>query len=230
MKKSIILILVIILVGILLLVKNNDKKMDNNVIINPRVDSGVMILKVEEVSQKGKIDSSINSTVGTILNNKVVLDKKKDSNIIYKVEVMNNSRGSATFSKILFDTDNSIIPSIVEDGLKIGEELKAGETNNIYVSYHYDKDNKNNTFDGVVDFQFVLNHSIIYTDIYSKDFPISITDGEDLNIVFSENIPKNITIYDLYGNTLKEGVDYSYNDSKLIVPHVHFSITIKGEY
>ena len=78
--------------------------------------------------------------------------------------------------------------------------------------------------------QIFLNHSIIYTDIYSKDFPITIIDGEDLNIVFSENIPKSITIYDLYGNTLKEGIDYFYNDSKLNVPHVHSSITIKGEY
>ena len=219
-----------------------------------RSQRGVVITKVEEASKNGEVSSKILNYTGTVFKNSLILDNNFLSNIVYKLDIFNNSGEDYLFKDVLYDSNNDyewysnpfIIPTVLTkedltytDMISLGDTIPAGEKKSIYVKYHYDTlsssyngsiSSKDQELEGIVNYHFVPIHRIIYTDIYSSNFPISVMDGEKLVLEFKDTIPTKIEIYDLQGNYLEDGVDYTYFNSHLEIFRVTNSITIKGLY
>lgn len=172
--------------------------------------------------------ANVNMFYKTVLNSTVILGRKPKSNISIQITIQNATNDNYQFKGVEYmfgkDTYSNEDIAFYLVGLKKGDILKKGEAITFTITFHY-KDNKftrNNILNSYLNFNFdKLNaFSITYKGIVNNDYPTKIYEDENLEIVFTEPIPKKVSVTNVE--------DFKYNNGVLYIHNALGNITISS--
>ena len=222
----------------------------NSVIINvggevvAKAQDGVFITNVSYVERDHPLpneDYKIYYADNTILKSSINLEPSNlMSEISLKVSFYNSSNYDYFFDDVryadeLTDELNDVYSNfdiiyVFDNQNKVIS--KDGGTLDVIITFQYHNldESTSNVLNSILNFEFVRGYNITYKNITNNGYPTTIKEGEDLDIVFSEDLPDGIL---LTGST-----SYRYQNYNLIVNDVVCDITIsdavvfehKGEF
>lgn len=173
--------------------------------------------------------ANVNMFHKTVLNSTVTLDSNNpNSNISIQITIYNTTNDAYKFKGVEYmlgeyTYSNENITYYLT-GLNEGDILKKGESVTFNITFHY-KDNilvDNNVLNSYLNFNFEkLNvYTITYSGIVNNNYPTSVYEGESLDILFAEPIPKKVVVTNVE--------NYSYIDGVLNISNVLGNVTIQN--
>ena len=181
--------------------------------------------------------SNISIMYSTMMESKVVLNNDKNSTLTMNVTIYNKSENDVYFDKTVYGEnfyDNSNIDFSL-NGLTHGQKLAKNDNVTFTITFKYTDEYKNtnpttftNILNSYIGYNFVLGHTITYTNINNTStYPSVVLSGENLSVTFSNDIPSDIKVTGVSSNTeYVKGTDYTYNNGVLTFNNVTEDLNI----
>lgn len=203
-----------------------------------KVQDGIFITDV--ILSSSGVDSnlsSIDNYYKTMLKSNVNLSTDDaNSSVTYTITIYNRSNDCYAFSGVKYDSEFYSNPNIVFElnGLAEGDELPSKNSVTFTVTFHYLNYviADNNNLESYLNFEFKKKYTISYvnvsnSDIINNNYPVTILDGNSLNLTFVGKISSlEITMGD---KLLTSDVDYTFSDNILKIGSVNDNLVIKVE-
>lgn len=173
----------------------------------------------------------INDYYQTMLNSTVMLDDSDpNSSITFEVTIYNTTDDIYKFTGVEYILGDETYSN--EDivyyltNLNDGHILKKGDFVTFNITFHY-KDNiipDNNILNSYLTFVFepIRTFSITYIDIPNLGYPTTVYEGENLEIVLTESMPRKVNV------TNVESFTYNNTTGKLNINNVYGDIIIRN--
>lgn len=208
----------------------NSVTMEISGIANADILNDVYIASANVLSYNDNLPAAtINMFHKTVLNSSVILESNNpDSNISIKITICNTTDDTYKFKGVEYmfgeyTYSNENITYYLT-GLNEGDILEKGESITFDITFHY-KDYvlaENNLLNSYLNFNFEkLNvYTIAYNGIINNNYPTSVYEGSNLDILFTEVIPKKIAVTNVE--------NYSYIDGLLSIQNVLGNVIIQN--
>ena len=173
--------------------------------------------------------ATINMFHKTVLNSSVILDyNDPNSDISIKITICNTTNDNYKFKGVEYmlgeNTYSNEGITYYLTGLNKDDILKKGESVTFDITFHF-KDyilSEDNTLNSYLNFDFEkLNvYSITYNGIVNNNYPTFAYEGDDLDILFTDVIPKKVFVSNVE--------NYSYNDGLLSINNILGNVIIQN--